>query len=287
MGAGGVILDRRMSVPQIDRAALIVKAEAKYQQRVRAARVDLATYIELCVKDQDGRLVRLHHIHLAWIWHVEYCWSRGLHAAILAPFGSGKSSGFAVPLATWLLGRNVQSRIKFVSNADDFAKQRVQGAKAIMDSATYKEVFPDVRKGDKWTDREVFVKRSGEALDPSLHARGVLTKGIGGRADYLICDDICDQINSEEAGLRMKVKKFVNSTWMTRLDGRGARALWIATPWHQDDATHQVMHDARWCTLVQRVSQDMEHYDQEVINAGADYLEGSEATLFRAVREEA
>lgn len=260
-------------------------AEARYQERVRAARLDLATYIELCALDSDGRPVFLSQIHLAWIWHVNYCWSRGLHAAILAPFGSGKSSGFAVPLSTWLLGRNVESRIKFVSNADDFAKQRVQGAKAIMASPTYRDVFPDVARGDKWSDREVFVRRRSRSLDPSLHARGVMSKGVGGRADYLLFDDVCDQLNSEEAGLRMKVKKFVKGTWMTRLDGDDARALWIATPWHQDDATHEVvLHSPRWCTLVQRVSPDMEHYDQEVFNAGSDYLEGSEPTLFRALR---
>lgn len=250
-------------------------ARAKYEKRVREARTDLATYIELCAKDANGEPVELSQIHRSWIWHVDYCWSRGKHALILAPFGSGKSSGFAVPLATWLVGKNPQERLKFVSNADDFAKQRVQGAKMIMESAEYRDVFPEIRRGTQWSDSKLFVRRLGNALDPSIHARGVMTKGVGGRADHIIFDDVCDQLNTESQALRGRVKGFARSTWMSRLEQPAGLALMIATAWHPDDATQDFLQDPLWCSLVQAIKMpDMLEYEQTVFGAGSDYLEG-------------
>lgn len=249
----------------------VLHAQAKYWERIRHAREDLRTYIEVCGRNEDGDRIELDYIHRAWIWHLDYCWSRGLHAMILAPFGSGKSSTLAVPLTTWLIGNNVQIRIKFVSNGDDDAQRRVAAAKTIMETADYRDVFPNVLKGPRWGDSQVEVVRQRGPIDATLHARGVETRGVGQRADVIIFDDVCDQLNSSEAGRRKKVKEFVSRTWMSRLDQKVGRALWIATPWDPDDATYDLMHKPKWCTLVQRVSSDHLHYEQEVFNAGDDY----------------
>lgn len=263
-----------MGAAATSREGLLLQAEGRYQERLREARGDLATFTELCGKDENGGPIVLAQIHLAWIWHVNYCWSRGLHAGIMAPFGSGKSSALLVPLAAWLIGTNVQRRIKVVSNGDDFAQQRVASAKLLMESPEYRDVFPNVRRGDTWSDHELEVRRAGAAIDPSLHARGVMTKGIGGRADFVLFDDIVDQDNASTLGSRQKVKLRARGPWMSRLDGADARALMVATAWHQDDATHDFMNDPTWCFLIQRVSEDLERYTQEVVNAGADYLTG-------------
>ena len=249
-------------------------ARAAYEQRVKLARTDLATFVELCAKDAMGNPVVLAPIHRAWIWHIDYCWSRGKHALILAPFGSGKSA-LAVPLACFLVGQDVQERLKFVSNADDFAKQRVQACKLILESREYRDVFPHVKRGVQWSDSRLFVKRVGNALDPTIHARGVMTKGVGGRADHIIFDDVCDQLNTESQALRGRVKAFARGTWMSRLEKPKGLALMIATAWHPDDATMDFMQDPLWCTLVQAVEMpDMLTYEQHVYNAGSDYLEG-------------
>lgn len=246
-------------------------AEAHYWERVKKARWHFPTYAEMVVKDQDGTPIEYSAMHLAWVDHVEYCWSRRLHAMILAPFGSGKSSGFAVPLATFLVGRDVQIRIKFVSNGDDFAAQRVQAAQEIITGHEYADVFPHVVKGKKWNTRETFVRRKGASLDPTLHARGVETKGVGGRADRIIFDDVCDEVNTAEQRMRAKIKHRVQRTWMSRLDPVHGLALWIATPWHADDATYHMMAQEGWCTLIQRVSPGLDRFEQEVIGARDDY----------------
>jgi hypothetical protein len=250
-----------------------ITAAAAFGARCLRARTDLCEFIELVIKDERGDPIVLDWIHRMWIFHVDYAWSHGKHALILAPFGSGKTSGLAVPICAWLLGRDPQERIKFVSNGDDFAKQRVSSVKAILESREYRAVFPGTRRSrtGRWTDHELEVERAGNAVDPSVHARGVLTKGIGGRADRLIFDDICDQLNTEEPGARAKVKMIARGTWMSRLDGTNARALMIATPWHTDDATHDFWEAPTWCTLKQSVSQDLEVYEQEVFGSGPDY----------------
>jgi hypothetical protein len=254
-----------------------VLAEAFYWDRVIAARTDLAAFIELVARDEHGQPIELDYIHRAWIWHVQYCWSRNKHAQIRAPFGSGKSSTLAVPLAAFLVGQDVQTRIKFVCAGDDNATQRVAAVKDMVESVVYRHVFPHVTKDrkKKWDTHQAFVKREGNAIDPTLHARGVLTRGIGGRADYVIFDDVCDQLNSEDEQQREKIKRFGRRTWLSRLenedDVRG-HALMLCTPWWPDDFSDDLMKDPNWCTLIQRVRlPDMEHYEQEVINAGDDY----------------
>jgi hypothetical protein len=249
----------------------LLQAQARYWKTLREARDDLRVFIELCVRNEDGQPVRLDQIHRSWIWHVNYCWSRGLHAQIMAPFGSGKTA-FVLGLAAWLIGGDQQIRIKFVCAGDDNAKLRVGAVKELLETEQYRHVFPAVLPGKKWDTHEAFVRREGNAVDPTLHARGVMTRGIGGRADVEIFDDVADQLNSEDQMMRAKVKRFVHQTWLSRLDQAAGRALAIATPWSIDDVSHDLMHHPQWCTLVQSVSADLERYDQVVYGAGKDYL---------------
>ena len=252
----------------------IAHVEALHQKRVRMARDRLDVFTEMCGRDENGKRVELAPIHRAWVWHVAYCWDRGLQAIILAPFGSGKSSTLAVPLAAWLIGLNPQIRMQVVSNGDPYAKRRVSSVKQIIETPAYQEIFPDVRKGAKWSDHEFFVKREGHAADPTLLARGVVTQGVGSRSDATIFDDVCDELNTADESRRNKIKGLVRNTWMSRLDQEEGRLLWIATPWHVDDATNMMIEDKRSCTLIQRVAQNLEEYTQEVINAGSDYIPG-------------
>lgn len=256
----------------LSREQRVVKAEVARQKRIRAARDRLEVFIEECARDENGRPIQLAPIHRAWIWHIGYCWERGLYALILAPFGSGKSTTFAAPLAAWLVGKNVQARIQVVSNGDPIAKRRVASIRQILESPSYREIFPQVRRGPKWSDHELFVERDGHDPNPTLLARGVVTQGVGSRSDATIFDDVVDELNCADENRRNKIKSLVQNTWLSRLDQKEGRVLWIATPWHVDDATHMMMSDSRTCTLIQRVSADLLHYDQEVVNAGPDYL---------------
>ena len=252
-------------------AAFRLKAEALFRARIRSARTDLATFIETCGQDEEGSPVVLDYIHRAWIWHIHYCWSRGLFAMIQAPMESGKSSSLVAPLAAWLIGLNPKVRIKVVCNGDALAEKRVAATKRIIESAAYKAVFPWVRPGPKWSTMEFEVAGKPPSLDATMQARGVRSKGVGLRADYIIFDDVCDQLNTREEAVRNDTKLIVRQTWLTRIAKPHGRCLWIATPWHNADATNDLMHDHRFCTLVQRVRvPDLEWYEQELYNGDVE-----------------
>lgn len=254
----------------------MLAAQAAYHRRFRDARSELATFIETVGQNEEGEPIKLDYIHRAWIWHIHYCWSHGKHAMIQAPMESGKSSALVAPLAAWLIGTNPQVRIKVVCNGDSLAERRVAATKRMLESAAYRQIFPHIKPGGRWSDMEFDVKRRGFSLDATMQARGVRTKGVGLRAEYVIFDDVCDQLNTINEGVRSETKRLVRDTWMTRLAKPLGRCLWIATVWHPADATMDLMHDRRFCTLVQRVvPPDLTHYQQELFNGDRDeYLAG-------------
>lgn len=177
------------------------------------------------------------------------------------------TSTLAVPLVTWLVGRDVGVRIKLVTNDDPGASKRVSAAKRIIETPVYRSVFPHAKRGDRWTDHELFMKRPAYAtVDPTVHARGIFTTGIGGREEILIFDDIVDQKNSTDQAQRKRVLELAEGTWLSRLEPDG-KVMGIGTAWHAADAYHVWMHRKGWCTLVQRINADCTAIEQEVFGA--------------------
>jgi hypothetical protein len=115
------------------------------------------------------------------------------------------------------------------------------------------------------------VERSGGAVDVSVSARGVLSTGVGGRADLLIFDDVVDQKNAILfPKMRRKVIDSFGQTWMSRLEPDG-RALFIGTPWHLEDLTHVLLEQASWSVLRMPISEDCTRIDMEIYNPPSDY----------------
>ena len=244
--------------------------QARHLARVRRARVSLSHFIELAVKDDHATPIQLAEIHMSWVRHLNYAWSRDLRCMILAPFGHWKSSSLLVPLCAYLLGQDNNLRIKIITNDDDSASKRVGAVKRLIESAIYHEIFPAVTSGGAWTGHELYLKRIGHAVDPSVQARGIFTTGIGGRADVELLDDVVDQKNSMDPIQRRRVLSLLEETWFSRLEPDG-HMLGIGTPWHQDDANHHLMQRPRWCTLKQAISDDCTEVEQTVIGGDDDY----------------
>lgn len=250
------------------------KAEAALIVSIRRARTSFSFFVEFVMRDNDGKALQLAPLHLAWHRHVDYCWSKGMHAGIMAPWGHGKTSGLIIPLTAYLLGKNPAERIKIICQDDESAQKRVGkfGVGGVIKSnPAFRAVFPDVHMGKRETNHEFYLDR-GLSTDPnpSLQAHGVMTAGIGSRATTILFDDVVDQKNSLAPDQREKVKALVHGTWMSRLQPKG-RCLWISTPWHLDDATHALMRKPGWCFLIQRVNESITGIEQEVVNAQDDY----------------
>ena len=180
------------------------------------------------------------------------------------------SSSLLVPLAAYCIGRDPNTRIKVVTNDDDSASKRVATVGKILETPAYRSVFPGVRPGNRWTGHEVYVERTGQAIDPTIQARGIFTTGIGGRADVELFDDIVDQKNAANAIQRSRVMDLAEQTWLSRLEPDG-NVLGIGTVWHNGDAYHHWMQQPGWCTLVQSVADDCLSIEQVVYGAGDDY----------------
>jgi hypothetical protein len=272
-------MDRMSSAAAEVRQLALNDARAAVEAKIRRARTNLGAFIEVCGKDENGDAVDLDYIHRSWIVHVNYAWSHGKNAMIMAPFNSGKTSTMGIPICGYLIGQNPQIRIKIVCANDDMAKLRVASVKALIDSYAYKKVFPGIKRGQKWDTQDAFVERQGFSTDPTIQARGVLTEGIGSKCDIMLMDDVCTQKNSEQEAVRKRIKEMATGTWMSRLDGDEARALAFATAWSSDDYSNDLLNDRRWCTLVQRVQMpDLDHYEQEVHGQDLDdYPVGSAA----------
>jgi hypothetical protein len=245
-------------------------ATARLELSGRLARNDFTSFVRMCVNDEAGRPFALEPLHLAWHRHVTWCWRKGLHAGILAPWGHGKSAGLVVPLPAWLLGVNHNLRIKIVCSSTELARERVSSIKGLLVNPAFQEAFREVKQGGRWTSDELTIVRTGSMTDPSLQAKGVFGIGVGKRADVLIFDDVVDQRNSAEPLQRRKVREFVSQTWMGRLTPQG-KALYIATPWNTDDATHHIMQRPGWCFLKHAVSEDANHIEQTVLGADHTY----------------
>ena len=280
-----------MRAPQPDLRIVAAQVGAALRRQTAKARTDYHAFVHFCLRDEKGRPVRQGVIHRVWRAHVLACWAAGVHPAIVAPFGHGKTVQCVVGLAAWEVGLDPSIRIKVVGNTDEKARERVTAISNLLVSPAYQRTFPGVRPVDpgsirprpKWTEGAILVGRDSGAIDPTVAAHGILASGIGGRADFLLFDDVVDRKNAlDEPKLRDKVKGDFDDVWMSRLVP-GGRVLYIATPWHKADLTHDLQDRPGWCVLRMPIADDLSCIEMEVYNMPPNYpLERLETRVGRA-----
>lgn len=202
------------------------KAQIAHDRRLALARTDYRHFAEYVMKDESsGSNIKLAPLHIKWIEHIYYAWSHGLHACILAPFGSGKTSHISVGVPLFLLGNNPSLRIIIVSSNDSIAGERlVLIRQYIENSEEYHELFPHIKADTDvgWTKHELFLKRPTMSKDPSLSARGATSSGIGKRADIIILDDINDAKNTiHQPKMRDVIWGNFTGVYLSRLEPGG------------------------------------------------------------------
>ncbi|MFH1574631.1 MAG: hypothetical protein ABIG68_11650 [Acidobacteriota bacterium] len=228
-------------------------------------RGDINTFIPSVMKDERGAPMDQAEIHAQWHAHIDYCQAIKKYAIIMAPWGHGKTQQVVIARTLFALGANRNARIGIVCNSDDNAVKRVSAIADYVDrDEDYHEVFPWVRpdRGRGWGKQAFFVERTEgvHSVDPSVFAAGIFSTGIGGRMDMLIIDDPVDMRNAlQMPALRPVVLAAITNVWLSRLEPSGM-VVYIATAWHQDDATHQLIRspdlNSQYCTLIQRINTD-------------------------------
>lgn len=245
----------------------------KENMRLSKARRYYQHFAQYVMRDEStGDPIKLAPIHLKWVEHIEYAWSNGLHAIILAPYGSGKTSQIGVGIPLYLFGRDASLRMMLVSANDQIAKQRLLLIRQYIDnSEEYKRLFPNVQADIEmgWTKSEIYLKRPTYAKDASLSISGATGSKIGKRLDILILDDVNDAKNTiHQPRTRDVIWTNFTGVWTSRLEP-GGKILCIATRWHEEDLVGRILNDdemrSKYAFLIQRVTDDFEAIECETI----------------------
>ena len=142
----------------------------------------------------------------------------------------------------WELGNNHDLRVKIIGSSDEKAREVLGLVSELIRHPRVRDVFPDLIVDTARGDRKeaFFVERTIPQRDPSVQASGVLSMGAGGRADLLICDDVVDIKNAiTNPGMREQVIRAVKETWLSLVASKG-RVVWICTPYHIADCSHDL-----------------------------------------------
>jgi hypothetical protein len=113
----------------------------------------------------------------------------GENLNILAPRGSAKSTWLAI-FCAWALGHNPGAQIIYVGYSESVALKQSRIVKRIIESAKYQRVFPHIRPGARWSDRDWEIDKAHAGVnsldsDYSFYAVGI-TCAITSRRASLI-----------------------------------------------------------------------------------------------------
>jgi hypothetical protein len=215
-------------------------------------RRDVNDFCEYAMTGADGRPWVQQPFHREW---QELLPVQGPARVLIgAPRESAKTTQLAVARVIWELGRNPDLRVKIVTASDNLAGDIVGSiARHISANPRVREVFPNLRPASQglWpkpgaqTTRLMVARRSREK-DPSVAGHGIMSAGVGGRADLIIFDDVVDFRNAVGApAMRKQVGQSFFEAWLNLLGPQG-RAVYIATVWHQDDLTMELRGNPEW-----------------------------------------
>lgn len=222
---------------------ILDRARAARQARIKLAREDPNTFVELVMRDEfTGGPIAQADCHVEW-QHAAGTYDR---LVLFAHVESGKTTQIAVARIIWELGNNPNMRIAIVANTYHQAEQRIRAvSEYIKNNEVVQQVFPDLKPADPWTHTHITVESDVVSKDPSLQACGVHGNILGARLDLIILDDILDYENTLTQRQREDMWNWYHSTLAGRLTHHG-RVLAIGTAWHPKDIYHRWEKQPGW-----------------------------------------
>jgi phage terminase large subunit-like protein len=230
-----------------DVSRLEASAYARLFDRVRAAREDLGAFIEFAFRDPKGRPLELAPFHREWA----ALFAKEPRVFIEASRSHGKTTQ-VIAFCLWRLGRNPNTKIKYVCQNDSRAKERLYELRVNLENnPAVKMVFPRLKPANlgDWTKTRLVVERSQKFKDPSFEALGILSSAVGGRIDLIVADDIVDLRNSIlYPSLREAVKQKFFGELLPALEPpqEGGQAVAIGSPWSQNDLYSILRQNPEW-----------------------------------------
>lgn len=169
------------------------RAMARMVSQCEAAREDVDAFIEFIGEGPGGVRMRQESVHRSW----QQLWSGHRRSVLLAPVGHGKTTQLRHRLL-WMIGRNPNIQIAYVSATERHPKKVVRAFKAEIElNPRVAMVFPHLKSGDIWTSTEFTVVRTTRDPDPTLQIFGAFSQSVlGSRADVVVFDDLCNGSNT-------------------------------------------------------------------------------------------
>lgn len=135
------------------------------------------------------------------------------------------------PLQRWLIAsRGVTQSSKIIRQVRQYIEQSVE----------LREVFPNLKPGEPWTDNQITIQRPGRLKDPTLRAIGTDTTSVlGTRADGALLDDVLSWDNTATPRQREKLWDWYHTNIVSRLEP-GSRVWVIGTAFHPEDLMHRL-----------------------------------------------
>jgi phage terminase large subunit-like protein len=203
---------------------------------------------------------------------------------VLAPRSHGKSL-LAISYCVRQICMNRNTSILFISASAGQAEKRVRLIKQFLESKKILEdwadgdAMPAFRSSDtKWTSTQLYVKRDGASVDPTLEAIGAGGKITGAHVDIVVIDDLEDDLTTASAGVRQKTRDWLAAT-VTPILNQGGMMLVIGTRKNGDDCYAHMKNDPTYRVIEDNAIikwPDSFDYITEVDNKGNEFLKSVE-----------
>jgi len=148
----------------------------------------------------------------------------------------------------WRIGKDPNTAIAIMTNTGALANRIIGTLKTyIAESLEFRDVFPNVKPGEKWSESMLTVSRDTIRKDPTVQAVGLTGSIVGSRLDGLVIDDIDDIDSTHTLGARDATEAKVRKQALTRIND-GGWAVAIGNVWHEDDCMHRLV-KSNWKAL--------------------------------------
>lgn len=205
------------------------------------AESDLVAFIALVAP-----YIQLGDIHIeliTWLTRDE----RKDNQLVLLPRGHLKSK-LAAYLVAWLITRNPEETILYVSSTAALAEVQLYQIKQVLESDAYRMLWPtmiheDEGKRERWTVSEISVdhpKRKEEGIrDFTVKAIGITGSTTGFHASVVVLDDLVTPNNAYTQDGRDKVASMYSQ--LASIENPGAREVIFGTRYHPKDLYNDVI----------------------------------------------
>lgn len=215
-------------------------------ERAQEKRDDFCTasleefYAVLAAIDRFDHIPDIHFRFMAFLKDY-HNWGNG--TGILQAFRNSAKSSVSAAFIVWLLAKD-PTTIIVIQSADDITAQRtIEDCKRII---TLHPMAAHLRSPNNvWTARGFRVKGATSGRNLSLSARGIFSNVTGGRADWIIYDDVEVPKNAGSAELREKLRGRISEA--AHLLNPGGKRLFIGTP-HSDESIYPEIIDDQGAT---------------------------------------